>query len=75
MHTMIGLKKMFVTLTSAAKVGDRDQVPTPHLVPWCQDNMRPLQLTAMLSRVVMVCTIDITNHKPRLVRLTKRSIL
>ena len=49
MHTMIGLKKMFVTLTSAAKVGDRDQVPTPHLVPWCQDNMRPLQLTAVKS--------------------------
>ena len=45
----MSIHTMFVTLTSAAKVGDRDQVPTPHLVPWCQDNMRPLQLTAVKS--------------------------
>ena len=46
---MIGLKKMFVMLTSVVKVGDNDQVPTPHLVPWCQDNMISLQLTAVKS--------------------------
>ena len=32
-YAVLGLKKMFVTLTSAAKVGDRDQAPTPHPVP------------------------------------------